>query len=282
MDKISKNLLYNLYIIQNKPSEEIGRMLGYNGTTILRYLHKYNIPIHSFTLNINKRLLYDLYIQQKKSMAKISKILNCDTASVWKYLHKYNIPIRPFKVNLDKRLLYELYITQKKSIHRISSIYHCNAKTVAKYLCKYHIPIRSWRESLKNRPPFTIETRINMSKARIKLGLKGKRSAHYGKPAYQVKRICYKGICMKSTWEVNIAKWLDRIGWEWRYEPKRFELKDRTYLPDFYLPEKNIWWEVKGWFSPRDQETIRQFRGTYPNEKILVLTKSIYNSILLS
>ena len=110
--------------------------------------------------------------------------------------------------------------------------------------------------------------------------IRGKRHHAYGKSPHHKKRVYYKNICMRSTWEANIAKWLDKQGWEWKYEPKRFELKDRTYLPDFYLPMRNIYWETKGWFKNSDQETTRQFRELYPNENLLVLTKSIYEAII--
>lgn len=109
---------------------------------------------------------------------------------------------------------------------------------------------------------------------------RGKGNPHYGKPAAHGKGAYCKGIWMRSTWEIEIAKWLDKQGWKWLYEPKRFELKDRTYSPDFYLPEQNVYWEVKGWFHERHQETIRQFRELFPNERIVVITKKVYPIIL--
>ena len=108
----------------------------------------------------------------------------------------------------------------------------------------------------------------------------GKNSPRFGKSCPHGKGAYYKGIWMRSGWEINIAKWLDRMGWGWRYEPKRFELRDRTYAPDFYLPEKNIYWEIKGWFHKRHQETIEQFRELYPKEHLIVITKSIYEMIM--
>ncbi|KKN73624.1 hypothetical protein LCGC14_0399400 [marine sediment metagenome] len=108
---------------------------------------------------------------------------------------------------------------------------------------------------------------------------KGKGNPMYGKKPGHKKRVYYKGICMRSTWEVNIAKWLDKQGWPWEYENKRFILKNRTYCPDFYLPSKNIYWELKGWFCEEDQETIKQFRELYPKEHLIVITEFIYKMI---
>ncbi len=109
---------------------------------------------------------------------------------------------------------------------------------------------------------------------------RGKNHSQYGTPTPHSKWISYKKIWMRSTWEINIAKWLDKHKIKWLYEPERFELKDRTYCPDFYLPERNIYWEIKGWFHERHQETIKQFRELYPKENLLVLTKLIYEAII--
>lgn len=51
--------------------------------------------------------------------------------------------------------------------------------------------------------------------------------------------------CLNS--EGVFAGDLDRAGIAWQYEPKRFKLSWCTYTPDFYLPEFDIWVEVKGY-----------------------------------
>jgi hypothetical protein len=66
--------------------------------------------------------------------------------------------------------------------------------------------------------------------------------------------------CLNS--EGVFARQLDAAGIEWMYEPRRFRLSIGSYLPDFYLPQFDIWVEVKG--SPRQHgkwpEKIRAFR----------------------
>lgn len=64
--------------------------------------------------------------------------------------------------------------------------------------------------------------------------------------------------CLNS--EGVLARELDESGIEWVYEPKRFKLSSCTYLPDFYLPEFDIWVEVKGWMSEVSQRKIDLFR----------------------
>lgn len=55
----------------------------------------------------------------------------------------------------------------------------------------------------------------------------------------------YKNIVFRSKLEARTAKIMDKYGVKWIYEPKRFILPECTYKPDFYLPEFNIWLEVK-------------------------------------
>lgn len=64
-------------------------------------------------------------------------------------------------------------------------------------------------------------------------------------------RYQYNGAAFRSTWEVTLAKWLDSEGVSYEYEGVRVKYFDpekgyeRTYYPDFYLPDKNLCIEVK-------------------------------------
>ena len=55
------------------------------------------------------------------------------------------------------------------------------------------------------------------------------------------------GHCVRSGWEANIARLLKFLGIEYVYEPKVFSIpKIGNYLPDFYLPQYDLYLEVKG------------------------------------
>ena len=70
-----------------------------------------------------------------------------------------------------------------------------------------------------------------------------------------------KKIRMRSSWEVVIARWLDQNNEPWEYEPKTFVLTDSMrYVPDFYLPNRDVWLEVKGFMTHRAAEKIKKFR----------------------
>lgn len=77
----------------------------------------------------------------------------------------------------------------------------------------------------------------------------------------------FRNIQMKSKLEARVAKIMYDHGIAYEYEPKRFKLTDgRNYLPDFYLPEFNIWLDPKGWDQNLDK---------------IELFKSMGNTILL-
>ena len=56
---------------------------------------------------------------------------------------------------------------------------------------------------------------------------------------------------MDSSWEVNIAKWLDSKNIQWKRDRKiifywtDLEGKKRRYYPDFYLPDQNLYLDPK-------------------------------------
>ena len=60
-----------------------------------------------------------------------------------------------------------------------------------------------------------------------------------------------KTVILQSTWEVRIAEWLDLNNFIWTRPSSRLKWydttlqKNRTYLPDFYLPEYNYYLDVK-------------------------------------
>lgn len=81
----------------------------------------------------------------------------------------------------------------------------------------------------------------------------------------RVKQIDYNGVLLKGNWEVKTAKWLDDKNIEWQYEPQAhpyvFEGRDRLYFPDFYLPEHNVYLEVKGFETEQDRAKWNQLKA---------------------
>ena len=75
---------------------------------------------------------------------------------------------------------------------------------------------------------------------------------------------------------------MDQFGVEWQYEPRRFNLGWTTYMPDFYLPEFNIWLEVKGWMMEEARKKIESFRSMGYSLTIVTKEQLVETSKFLS
>lgn len=76
---------------------------------------------------------------------------------------------------------------------------------------------------------------------------------------------------MRSSWELAFAIKLDEMGLEWIYEPKTFKLKHGLrYTPDFYVPSKKTWYEIKAIVRDRHFfEKVSLFRSL--PERLVIL-----------
>lgn len=72
----------------------------------------------------------------------------------------------------------------------------------------------------------------------------------------RVKHRKYNGITLDSTWEVEVAKYLDENNIKWERVingfPYIFENSEHLYFPDFYLVDYDYYIEVKGYERVRD------------------------------
>lgn len=85
----------------------------------------------------------------------------------------------------------------------------------------------------------------------------------------------YQGkILLRSSYELAYAKYLDSICEPWFYEIWVFDLGNTSYIPDFYLPRKNTFIEIKGYMHKEAQKKINQFLEEYPHEQLKVLYKT--------
>lgn len=77
-------------------------------------------------------------------------------------------------------------------------------------------------------------------------------------------------LCFRSSWELAFAKYLDSINELWFYEFWQFDLGTMTYTPDFYLPRKELFVEIKGLWRDT-KEKFDRFKEEYPFENILLI-----------
>jgi len=85
-----------------------------------------------------------------------------------------------------------------------------------------------------------------------------------------------KTIYFYSRWEANIARLFNYLGIKWIYQPKTFDLGSQNYTPDFYLPDYNIYIEVKNFLWKYSKIRDRKFRKLYPDMNLILLLKKDY------
>jgi len=100
----------------------------------------------------------------------------------------------------------------------------------------------------------------------------GKNNPRYGKIAAngagRGKRSYYISplqgqVCFRSSYELAYAKYLDSIHELWMYEMETFDLGNTTYTPDFFLPRRELFIEIKGYMSEKSQQKINKFNEQY-------------------
>lgn len=70
----------------------------------------------------------------------------------------------------------------------------------------------------------------------------------------------YNGYKFRSRLEARWSIFFDSLNIKYEYEPEGFVLSDGTrYLPDFYLPQSDSFFEVKGIMTDIDKHKVEQF-----------------------
>lgn len=94
----------------------------------------------------------------------------------------------------------------------------------------------------------------------------------------RAKLVEYGNTKLKGGWEVKVAVWLDKnnISWTNEIEPIKYswEGKDKLYFPDFYLPEYDLYIEVKGY-----KRDIDEAKWNSVEKQLLIVDKSTIHKI---
>jgi hypothetical protein len=80
----------------------------------------------------------------------------------------------------------------------------------------------------------------------------------------------YAGCRFRSRLEARWAVFFDTLGVRWEYEPEGFELDNGDrYLPDFWLPDIETWFEVKA--QEPVESKLGRFSETCPGRLIIAI-----------
>ena len=79
-------------------------------------------------------------------------------------------------------------------------------------------------------------------------------------------------ILMDSTWEVAMAARLDELDVNWQRDPgMKLEYRTRggrkrNYIPDFYLPDLDLYIEVKGYWTDAAKHKMKDIAKRNPGK----------------
>jgi hypothetical protein len=71
------------------------------------------------------------------------------------------------------------------------------------------------------------------------------RSVHTDTRVGRVIQTRYAGRYFRSRTEARWAVLFDALGLDWQYEPERYRVRGKSYLPDFWITDWDAWFEVK-------------------------------------
>ena len=216
-----------------------------------------------------KDIIICIYNEGMKQI-EIANEFEVSQTAISNRLRKWNVSNtdgnRFIRYDITKEDLYRLYWTEEKHPSEIAEIYKCHKITVHNFLKKYDIPRRTKSEARQGKlnPIYgvghTEETKQKMSDAfsngvRTRFGFSDNwGSAHiYESPNQGL-------VKMRSSWEVKTADYLTDKGTDWYYEDIWIDLGYTKYLPDFYIPDLNVFIEVKGRTKVLGLEKVKNAR----------------------
>lgn len=205
---------------------------------------------------------------QDKSVCSIAKKYNIANTCLYRLFDKFGIKRRhkdviyKSKHGKSSRVNKKCCIDCGKELSTNPNAIRCNACNNIRYIVD---------KDINNKRIKGIINKYNTD-PNYKLDRSGKNSVLFGKISHG-KGSYYKSIWMRSSYEVAYAKWLDRQGIKWLYEPKTFDLGNTTYTPDFYLPEFDLYIEIKGWWRDDAKKKFEEFKKRYNEIKIKILEK---------
>ncbi len=164
------------------------------------------------------------------------------------------------------------------STNDIALKYKISKGTVYNLFKKYKIQGRSLSESLTTflgteKGFSAIQNRLKTVIEKYGTACVGGSYCNWGNPKSRLKS-GFKddiGVKVRSGWEGNVLRWLTSLGKKWQYEPRTFifeGIKKGTmgYMPDIFLPDENMWIEVKGYLNKKDRTKLKRFRKYFPAE----------------
>lgn len=91
----------------------------------------------------------------------------------------------------------------------------------------------------------------------------------------------FAGCLFRSRIEARWAVWFNALGITWEYEKEGYHLStDDYYLPDFWLPQFDAWFEVKG--QPMNEDEQRKARYLASEHKPVITAAGAIGSEIIT
>lgn len=194
---ITKEWLYQKYIVEDLSQRKISSLIGCGGTLIHNRLKKHGISkdTNKWCLkpkNISKEVLINLYTEKSLGSVRIARILNCSSHTVIKYLNLYGMISKENSSKYNKELdvtknwLEDQYLNKKLSSIKIAESLGVEKHTILRYLKKYNIKRRTISESAtlrmsdpKEREKISGENHYNWQNGKTELSFAIRNSYEY-------------------------------------------------------------------------------------------------------
>jgi hypothetical protein len=280
-----KEWIENEYFIKNNTIVGIAKIIGISNCVVRRYFKLYNIPVSRTKLKgrpFTEEHKQRISIGKKNYVFTPEHLANTKAAAFKR--RGIPSPMKGIPCPLERRLL--ISSRQKGKRTGVENAFYG----------KHHSPetrklLSEIAKQRKVQPMLgkhhTPESKEKISKMANRPEARAKRKAYYERPdikkyrSIMIKERYANGYCihghgewltfdtktvyLRSSYERRVVKVLERLGLQWEYELKPFNLGDSTYRPDFYLPDLDIWWEVKGWLDENNKRKMETFFSLYPD-----------------
>lgn len=244
---------------------------------------------------VDKGLLNKEYISNRKTIKTIAKQLNLNRTCIRNNLIRYNIARRTTSEahkGIPSGMLGKHHTKETREKIRLDNLKNPRQYWKGKHFSKEHIDKIKATKKLRC-PRHYVNTVCDFCGNNIKRAIekfnpnsrhfcnmkclgkfrRGKNNSGYGKILNNntyYKGGYYRNIWLRSSYEIIFAYWLDLSGIKWKYEFKTFDLGNRTYTPDFYLPKFDCYIEIKGYFSNGAKKKFRLFKKKHSKANIFI------------
>jgi len=215
------------------------------------------------------------FIQMGYTIIKLKNVIKSShkqIIEIYKKINKEEI-IKMYTSGKTLKELSDFYQVPIRNYFIQNSIKFRTCSENSKLFDKYK-KIREWRKIYGSwtKGKTINDLRIKTLLLRGRIGMKG---PTHGNAAYRKDL----GHYVRSSWEANFARILKIIGLEYEYEKYTFILKDgRTYTPDFYIKNKDKFYEVKGFLSENDK--CLDFIKEFPQIKFAIVGEKFYSRLI--